>query len=106
MLDPAETEEPLHLDQASCFLSKIELRRGEAASMAPWRKPLFIATSPITADDAEHFSLARDRTVIMGSHIEVWMQGPPVAQGAAGRDAGGAGSASRWGLRQPARLEG
>ena len=71
MLDPAETEGPLHLDQASHFLSKIELGRGEAASMAPWRKRLFIATSSIKADTAEHFSLARDRTVIMGSHIEV-----------------------------------
>ncbi|MFD9400290.1 KUP/HAK/KT family potassium transporter [Streptomyces sp. NPDC060011] len=59
MLDPAETEGPLHLDQASYFLSKIELRRGEAASMTPWRKRLFIATSHITADAAEHFSLPR-----------------------------------------------
>ncbi|MFD9591104.1 potassium transporter Kup [Streptomyces sp. NPDC059980] len=71
MLDPAKTEGPLRLDQASYFLSKIELRRGEAPTMAPWRKRLFIATSHITADAAEHFSLPRDRTVIMGSHIEV-----------------------------------
>jgi KUP system potassium uptake protein len=39
--------------------------------MAAWRKLLFIATSYITADAAEHFGLPRDRTVIMGSHIEV-----------------------------------
>ncbi|TXS42095.1 potassium transporter Kup [Streptomyces sp. uw30] len=71
LLDPAETEGPLQLDQASYFLSKIELRRGEAPTMAPWRKRLFIATSYITADAAEHFSLPRDRTVIMGAHIEV-----------------------------------
>ncbi|MEV5956774.1 hypothetical protein AB0M11_23920 [Streptomyces sp. NPDC051987] len=71
MLDPAETEGPLQLDQASCFLSKIELRRGQAPTMAPWRKRLFIATSCITADAAEYFGLPRDRTVIMGSHIEV-----------------------------------
>ncbi|MCD7438914.1 potassium transporter Kup [Streptomyces lincolnensis] len=71
MLDPAETEGPLQLDQASYFLSKIELRRGKAPTMAPWRKRLFIATSYITADAAEHFGLPRDRTVIMGSHIEV-----------------------------------
>ncbi|NEC88026.1 potassium transporter Kup [Streptomyces sp. SID12501] len=71
MLDPAETEGPLQLDQASYFLSKIELRRGKARTMAPWRKRLFIATSYITSDAAEHFSLPRDRTVIMGSHIEV-----------------------------------
>ncbi|QQM45650.1 potassium transporter Kup [Streptomyces liliifuscus] len=71
MLDPAETEGPLQLDQASYFLSKIELRRGKAPTMAPWRKRLFIATSYITADAAEYFSLPRDRTVIMGSQIEV-----------------------------------
>ncbi|MEV6168680.1 potassium transporter Kup [Streptomyces sp. NPDC051954] len=71
MLDPADTEGPLHLDQASYFLSTIELRRGQAPTMAPWRKRLFIATSHITADAAEHFGLPRDRTVIMGWHIEV-----------------------------------
>ncbi|MEU9900529.1 potassium transporter Kup [Streptomyces phaeochromogenes] len=71
MLDPAQTEGPLQLDQASYFLSKIELRRGKAPTMAPWRKRLFIATSYITADAAEYFSLPRDRTVIMGSQIEV-----------------------------------
>jgi len=71
LLDPAATEGRLHLDQASYFLSKIELRRGTAPTMAPWRKRLFIATSYITADAAEYFGLPRDRTVIMGSHIEV-----------------------------------
>ncbi|MFJ5262101.1 potassium transporter Kup [Streptomyces sp. NPDC088387] len=71
LLDPARTEGPLRLDEASYFLSKIELRRGEAHTMAPWRKRLFIATSYITADAAEHFSLPRERTVIMGSHMEV-----------------------------------
>ncbi|MGW3193723.1 potassium transporter Kup [Streptomyces sp. NPDC001118] len=71
MLTPAQTEGPLDLDQASYFLSKIELRRGKAPTMAPWRKRLFIATSYITADAAEYFGLPRDRTVIMGSHIEV-----------------------------------
>lgn len=71
LLDPATTEGPLQLDEASYFLSKIELRRGKASVMAPWRKRLFIATSYITADAAEYFGLPRDRTVIMGAHIEV-----------------------------------
>ncbi|MEU9282598.1 KUP/HAK/KT family potassium transporter [Streptomyces sp. NPDC048342] len=71
MLTPAQTEGPLHLDQASYFLSKIDLRRDKSPTMAPWRKRLFIATSYITADAAEYFGLPRDRTVIMGSHIEV-----------------------------------
>jgi KUP system potassium uptake protein len=71
LLDPAKTEGRIDVENASYFLSKISLRRGEAPTMAPWRKRLFIATSHITADAAEHFALPRDRTVIMGSHIEV-----------------------------------
>jgi KUP system potassium uptake protein len=70
-LEPAKTEGRLQVDEASYFLSKIELERGDAPTMAQWRKRLFIATSFITADAAEHFGLPRDRTVIMGSHIEV-----------------------------------
>jgi KUP system potassium uptake protein len=70
-LEPSETEGRLNLDQASYFLSKIELLRGAEPTMAAWRKRLFIATSYITADAAEYFNLPRDRTVIMGSHIEV-----------------------------------
>ncbi|SEG83431.1 KUP system potassium uptake protein [Actinacidiphila yanglinensis] len=71
MLDPARTEGRLNLDSASYFLSTIELRRGKAPTMRPWRKRLFVATSYITADAAEHFGLPRERTVIMGSNIEV-----------------------------------
>ncbi|MEU8757878.1 KUP/HAK/KT family potassium transporter [Streptomyces sp. NPDC048659] len=70
-LDPARTEGGLRLDEASYYLSKVELRRGKAPTMAPWRKRLFIATSHLTADAAEHFGLPGDRTVLMGSHIEV-----------------------------------
>ncbi|MEU8224303.1 potassium transporter Kup [Kribbella sp. NPDC048915] len=70
-LDEAQTEGPLDLDHASYFLSKIELRRGAADTMAGWRKQLFLATSHITADAAEYFKLPRDRTVIVGAHIEV-----------------------------------
>ncbi|GIF97155.1 potassium transporter Kup [Catellatospora citrea] len=70
-LDPAVTEGQLDLDNASYFLSTIELRRGTAPTMASWRKRLFIATSYITADAAAHFDLPRDRTIIMGSHIDV-----------------------------------
>jgi KUP system potassium uptake protein len=71
MLDPARTEGTLVLDEATYFLSKIELRPGKAPTMRPWRKRLFVATSYITGDAAEHFGLPRDRTIIMGSNIEV-----------------------------------
>jgi KUP system potassium uptake protein len=71
LLDSAQTEGPISLDDASYFLSKIELKAGPAPTMAPWRKRLFIATSYITADAADYLGLPRDRTVIMGSGIEV-----------------------------------
>ena len=71
LLDPTQTEGPIAIDDASYFLSKLELTKGTAPTMAPWRKRLFIATSYITADAAEYFGLPRDRTVIMGSRIEI-----------------------------------
>ena len=71
LLDPSQTEGPIAIDRASYFLSKLELVKGDAPTMARWRKRLFIATSYITADAAEFFSLPLDRTVIMGSRIEV-----------------------------------
>jgi KUP system potassium uptake protein len=71
LLDPAHTEGHIDVDAASYFLSKLELTAGDEPTMAPWRKRLFIATSYITADAAAYFSLPLDRTVIIGSRIEV-----------------------------------
>ncbi|SDD01269.1 KUP system potassium uptake protein [Glycomyces harbinensis] len=71
-VEPEQSEgRELDLDRAVYYLSAIQLRVGRAPTMAAWRKHLFIATSHITADAAEHFKLPRDRTVIVGSHIEV-----------------------------------
>ncbi|GAA2554343.1 potassium transporter Kup [Winogradskya consettensis] len=71
LLDPGTTEGQLDLDEASYFLSKIELRPGDSPTMATWRKRLFMATAHATADAADYFGLPRDRTVIMGSRVEV-----------------------------------
>jgi KUP system potassium uptake protein len=71
LLDPSQTEGRIAVDGASYFLSSIELVVGAAPTMSPWRKYLFIATSHVTADAAEQFGLPRDRTVIMGSRIDV-----------------------------------
>ena len=71
LLDTADTEGPIALDQASYFLSKLELIAGDAPTMAPWRKRLFIATSYITGDAAAYFGLPLERTVIIGSRLEV-----------------------------------
>ena len=61
----------LDLERLSYFVSRIELVPGHDPGMSRWRKRLFIATSRITADAAEYFQLPRDRTVIMGSRIEL-----------------------------------
>ena len=71
LLSPEETEGPIDLDNASYFLSKLDLCMGDAPTMPAWRKRLFIATSHITADAAGHFGLPLGRTVIVGSRIEV-----------------------------------
>jgi KUP system potassium uptake protein len=71
LLDPAHTEGHIDVDTASYFLSKLELVAGDEPTMAPWRKQLFIATSYITSDAASYFSLPLDRTVSIGSRIEV-----------------------------------
>jgi KUP system potassium uptake protein len=70
LLDPDQTEGPIDVEDASYFLSKLELVAGTEPTMAPWRKQLFIATSYLTADAADYFHLPYGRTVIVGSRIE------------------------------------
>jgi KUP system potassium uptake protein len=70
-LEHAETESAIQAEDASYFLSTIDLYLGDAPGMSRWRKRLFLATAQITADAAEYFGLPRDRTVVMGSRIEV-----------------------------------
>jgi len=66
-----ELDGPLEDGRISYFLSTIALSRGTHPGMSAWRKRLFFATSHLTADAAEYFRLPRDRTVIMGSRIEL-----------------------------------
>jgi KUP system potassium uptake protein len=66
-----DLECPIEVDEASYFLSTIELRAGDAPGMTRWRKRLFVATSQISADAAGYFGLPRSRTVVMGSMISV-----------------------------------
>jgi KUP system potassium uptake protein len=67
----ADVESPLKESDISFFLSTIAIRPGTTPGMSRWRKRLFIATAQITADAAEYFRLPRERTVIMGSRIEL-----------------------------------
>jgi len=70
-LEPTKTEGSIGIDDASYFLSKIELTKGKEPTMPTWRKNLFIATSRLSTDSAEYFNLPQDRTVIEASRIEV-----------------------------------
>jgi len=71
LIRDAGLESRIDEGRLSYFLSTIELHRGTTPGMSRWRKRLFLATSRITADAAEYFGLPRDRTVIMGSRIEL-----------------------------------
>ena len=71
LIRQADIESPLDEDTLSYFLSRIEIVLGDAPGMSRWRKHLFIATSRITADAAEYFQLPRERTLIVGSRIEL-----------------------------------
>ena len=62
---------PVDVEETSYFLSTIELRPGDAPGMTRWRKRLFLASSHVASDAADYFGLPRERTVIMGSLIEV-----------------------------------
>jgi len=71
LLETAEIECLIEVDTASYFVSTIELRPGETSTMPQWRKRLFLATAAIAADAAEYFRLPRDRTLIVGSRVDV-----------------------------------
>lgn len=71
LVDPADTEGGIDIDNASYFLSTIDVVAGPEPTMAPWRKRLFIATTHMTADAPGYFGLPRDRTLIVGARIEV-----------------------------------
>jgi KUP system potassium uptake protein len=71
MLNPDDLEIPLELDNASYFLSTIDLHAGNVKGLARWRKPLFLATARGAADAARYFDLPPDRTILMGSRVEI-----------------------------------
>jgi KUP system potassium uptake protein len=57
--------------QASYFLSRGALRRSGGAGMSRWRKALFLTLAHNAGDPAELFGLPRNRTVVMGSDVDV-----------------------------------
>ena len=58
-------------EEAFYFLSRITIERGKAPGMATWRKRLFIGLSHNAASPAAYFRLPEERTVVMGSRIDL-----------------------------------
>jgi KUP system potassium uptake protein len=58
-------------DETTYFLSTVELTLSKRPGMARWRKHLFLATARLSADAAEAFHLPGERTLRVGSRIEV-----------------------------------
>ena len=55
----------------SYFLSKIDLTIGDGPGLARWRKRVFHALAGLAADPIDYFVLPRERTVLMGAHVEI-----------------------------------
>jgi KUP system potassium uptake protein len=56
---------------ASYFLSRGPIRRTKGPGMATWRKVLFLVLARNAADPTAYFGLPVDRTVTMGSPVDV-----------------------------------
>ena len=59
------------VNNASFFLSRGPIRRTKAHGMAQWRKVLFLVLARNAADPTAYFRLPVDRTVTMGSAVDV-----------------------------------
>jgi KUP system potassium uptake protein len=70
-LAAARMESEVDLDAVSYFISRITIVPTDAPGMARWRKKLFTAIARNAANPVAYFGLPDDRTVVMGSHIEL-----------------------------------
>jgi KUP system potassium uptake protein len=59
------------LDNASYFLSRMNIVATDAPGMARWRKKLFIAIARNAASPVPYFRLPDERTVVLGSNVEL-----------------------------------
>jgi KUP system potassium uptake protein len=67
----AGLECPLEVDEASYFLSKVELVLTDRPGLPRWRKRIFLATSHLASDPVDYFGLPRNQTLSVGSLIEL-----------------------------------
>jgi len=64
-------EGDIDVSDASYFISRMSIVLTRAPGMARWRKKLFIAMSRNVSNPVAYFGLPDDRTIVMGSHVEV-----------------------------------
>ena len=64
-------EGEISVADATYFISRITITVTDAPGMARWRKKLFVAMSRNVANPVAYFGLPDDRTIVMGSHVDV-----------------------------------
>jgi KUP system potassium uptake protein len=64
-------EPQVDVEAASYFLSRASIRTTPAPGMSRWRKLLFVTLAHNAANPADYFGLPADRTVVMGTHVDV-----------------------------------
>jgi KUP system potassium uptake protein len=64
-------ERSIDIESASYFVSRIAIIPTDAPGMHPWRKALFVAMARNEADAGEYFAIPEDRSVVIGSVIEL-----------------------------------
>jgi KUP system potassium uptake protein len=64
-------EGDVDLVDVSYFISRMTIVPTRAPGMARWRKRLFVAMSRNTSNPVAYFGLPDDRTIVMGSHVEL-----------------------------------
>jgi KUP system potassium uptake protein len=58
-------------DTASYFISRASLRTTPKPGMSRWRKLLFVSLAQNAANPADYFGLPAERTVVMGTHVDL-----------------------------------
>jgi KUP system potassium uptake protein len=63
-------EADIEIDNATYFVSRITIVRGDAPGMSTWRKKLFMALANTSTNPVEAFCLPEHRIVTVGSYVE------------------------------------
>ena len=71
LADDSGLECEVDVEGAVYFLSQVTVTPTAAPGMAGWRKRLFVAMSRNAASPVDYFHLPRERTVTIGSPIEL-----------------------------------